>query len=262
MGSRQELARRTLLRELGVELHETTTIFPPGFFLLSHYPEDNIALITNVTSPSVAGTIAVKYEGQTDPVAMEALQQLLPTQSVSLTTLHTPKLISQDVDEIFKRLKSGVKEYAPQTVTLKMTAVNTKDLLLMSSFVSAFKYRQIDKLFALYQEIGLQPFSALNATFASGGGSIVTPPVVEEHPEGLVVIEGTTRAAYSNSNNISTYPCILVRGVKERLPYKSYSVNDVTVSERSLPNNIRREEGGASQAKAFIRYIERAVHPY
>jgi hypothetical protein len=141
---------------------------------------------------------------------------------------------------------------------MDLTTIRTSELLLMSPYARSYKYKQIDNLVDSYHAIEQQLFTALAVTLESGGRSIVTPPVVEERPEGPVVIEGTTRAAYCYQNNIDGFHCIRVRGVNQDLPGKPVEIKHVTIAERSLSQRQRTEEFDYS----LFRSIERAVHPY
>jgi len=257
LARRQAAAQRTLLQEIGVTFNETQDLSVSGFFLRTPYPEDDIVIVLN-EGMGQAVPLAVKYEGRAHASAVEALQKLLPELSAPPASLHSPSLVPQEIAEVYDRLRVGVSQYTSPRIEMELTTIKTNQLLLMSPYARSYKYKQIDNLLNSYHAIGQQPFTALAVTLESGEKSIVTPPVVEEHPEGPVVIEGTTRAAYCYFNNIGDYHCIRVRGVSHDLPGRPIDIKSVTITERSLSQSERTEEFHYS----LFRLIERAVHPY
>jgi Predicted nucleotide-binding protein containing TIR-like domain len=257
-GSRREaIAQRALLRELGVDFRETQELSVSAFFLRTPYPEDDIVVVLNEgTGKDVP--LAVRYAGKAHSSAIEALKKLLPELPMPPTSLYAPSLVPQEIAEVTDRLRVGVSQYRSPKVEMDLTTIRTSELLLMSPYARSYKYKQIDNLVDSYHAIEQQPFTALAVTLESGGRSVVTPPVVEERPEGPVVIEGTTRAAYCYQNNIDGYHCIRVRGVNQDLPGKPVEIKHVTIAERSLSQRQRTEEFNYS----LFRSIEQAVHPY
>jgi hypothetical protein len=169
-----------------------------------------------------------------------------------------PALLAQDCEEVFDLLKKGVRQYHSHTIQFQAAAIATKDLLVMSPYARAYKYLQVERLFDAYRTNNYQPFTARAVSLRSIGKTIVTPPVVEVRPEGHVVIEGTTRAAYCFRNNIDKYHCIEVSGVADDLPGSPVPIQMVTTSERSLSQLERTKD----YRGALYRQIERAVHPY
>jgi hypothetical protein len=258
-GTRREAAaQRALLQELGVDFRETKDISVSAFFLRAHYPEDNIVVVLNEGIEKEI-PLAVRYAGRAHAGAIEALNKVLSELPMPPTTsLYAPGLVPQEIVEIINRLKAGVSQYRSPKVEMDLTTIRTSELLLMSPYARSYKYKQLDNLMDSYRAIEQPPFTALAVTLKSGGRSIVTPPVVEERPEGPVVIEGTTRATYCYRNNIDEYHCILVRGVRQDLPGKPVEIKNVTIAERSLSQRQRTEDFDYT----LFRSIERAIHPY
>jgi len=250
---RAERARRDLLNGIGVEVCEVAAPSMFGFFLSTRYPEDNVAVILNGLDNSAPG--AVKYAGPDHLHAIEALHRLIPTADEP-QELHAPTLVKQEVDPVRELLRE-VDQYGSPKVEIEAATLKTRDLKLTSPYAHSYKYQQISRLLDAYENVAQEPFTALAVHLASGSTSIVTPPVVEERAEGLVVIEGTTRAAYCFKNGIDEYHCLRVRGVEQDLPGRPIAIGDVKIRERSL--NKRERSGMYSER---YRKIERAVHPY
>jgi len=259
MAARGEIARRTLLAELGVEFRESANAEVSGFFLKSKYSDESVAIVVN-DRPGPGLPLATRYEGSADASAVEALYRrfLQPGDAAGGTKPFAPSLIVQDPAEVFDLLQKGVRQYRSAKVTLNTTTLSTKDLLALSTYARAYKYVQIDRLVNAYKAMKQDPFTGLAVVLRSGKKSILTPPVVEVRKEGPVVIEGTTRATYCFKNQIANYHCIAVSGVEEDLPGTPVGIEAVTISERSLSQKERTEDFHES----LYRQIERATHPY
>jgi hypothetical protein len=256
-GAREEVARRNLLADLGIELRETPSLDFSGFFLKTKYPEDDVAIVIN--GQEGGAPLATRYEGSANASAIEALHRKLPPpDSKGAAERFAPTLVAQDPAEICQMLRKGVKQYRSPKVQLEVAAFPTKGLMLMSPYARGYKYKQIERLFHAYASNKHDPFTALAVQLRAGRKSILTPPVVEDRPDGPVVIEGTTRAAYCFKQGIKDYRCIVARGVDDALPGVPVPVSSVTTSERSLSLGERTE----GYQSLLYRHIERATHPY
>ena len=254
---RKETARRALLRQMGVQLRERPKLATTGFFYRSKYLDDSIAVEVNEGNDS--GPLGVRYDGSTNPKAMEALFQCLPRVSAChLDSNHVPQLQPHRADDVIRLLREGVQQYRPSRVELRLETVEPSELHLISRFARAYKYKQIGQLIDAYQYLGTEPFEPLAVVLASSELSIVTPPVVELRDVGYVVIEGTTRATFSYKNERSALRCIQVTGVREPLPGDPVHIREVDIVERELAP----EEKTPKWAYKHFRHVERAVHPY
>ena len=255
---RGEQARRTLLRELGIVVYEGAAAEISGFFLSGRYPEDDAVVV--VPPGAMEGTAtAIHYEGDAHADAIHALQRCLPEIDPSRERdLHVPTLVSEDVEDVVGQIRSGVSQYRGAGVRMEASTVDTRDLLLLSRFARAYKYRQIEFLHDAYRKVGVEPFTAMAIVLASGAHSIVTPPVVELGATRPVVIEGSTRAVYSYRSGMDRYACVAVDGVTADLPGRPVGIIDSEIVARSLPHDERTEDGDFS----LFRQIERSVHPY
>ena len=242
----REQAIRKLLVDLGVMFEETATLPVSGFFLRTRYPDDDCAIVIGE-----AGTpeSAVRYTGKADSSAVQALHSRLPPHAAG-TASFVPTLVDQGLDEVITRLRT-VKQYSAPKTKIDPIEAATEDLWLMSPYARHYKFEQIKKLRDAYDQVGSTPFSALAVQLASGGTSIITPPVVEESAGKQVVIEGTTRATYCYENGVAEYPCLRVRGVEDGLPGEPTPIKKVTIARRSVDE----------EKHPRYRNVERAVHP-
>jgi predicted nucleotide-binding protein with TIR-like domain len=256
--ARAETARRTLLGELGCEVRESVDSGVSGFFLNATYWDESEAIVVNDRTSSNM-PLATRYAGSTDASAVQALHQQLPQPNGGVASEpFVPSLVAQDPADVIALLRRGVRQYRAAKVTLDSTTVATQDTLPLSTYARAYKYVQIERLFNAYSAVKHKPFTALALTLRSGKRSILTPPIVEVRKEGLVIIDGTTRAAYCFNNNMAMFHCIAVAGVEEDLPGDPTSIASLTISERSLSQKERTE----NFQESLFRQIERATHPY
>jgi len=255
---RQEKARRELLGKLGVHVIELNTIEKTGVFRQTDYPEDTFVLICSESGGKYA-PFAIQYDGM---MHSQATQSLLA--GVTWPECDTddeafgPQIEAHDGKEVIAKLRSGVHQYSSPNVSLEVSSVKTNDLFLMTPFARAFKYKQIGLLFQEYQRVSITPFQAMSVRLTSKDYTIVTPPVVEIHDIGPVVVEGTTRATFCRDSHIQGFHCIRVTGVRDSLPGNPVPIDQVSVAERSLTPTERMEDFNYNH----FRHIERAVHPY
>jgi hypothetical protein len=253
---RAEMARRTLLTDLGCEVSDVTDAEVWGFFFKAQYWDESAAIVVHERTSSDV-PLATRYQGGVDASAVQALHRQLPPMA-AVAEPFTPSLIVQDADEVIALIRRGVHQYRSPKVELRTSSFSTRDLRPLSGYARAYKYRQIEHLYSEYCAIGQEPFTALAVLLRSGKRSIVTPPVVEVRDAGPVIIEGTTRAAYCFRNDIAAFACVAVTGVAEDLPGDPMSIVALSISERSLSPRERTE----NYQQSLYRQIERATHPY
>jgi hypothetical protein len=100
-------------------------------------------------------------------------------------------------------------------------------------------------------------FEAAQVSLSDGGGSFVTPPVVEETGSAVVALEGNTRFLYCLNNGIEEVMAVVVRGVKAELPGKPIALKQVRITTRKHAPGERI----AGFNHGLFRDIERAVRP-
>jgi hypothetical protein len=255
---RQEKARRELLVKLGVHVKEVNTIEKTGVFRQTDYPEDTFVIICSESGGKYA-PFAIQYDGMMHSQAtLSLLAGVTWPERDAVDEGLGPQLEVYGVQDVVEKLRRGVHQYSSPDVVLEGSVVNTNDLYLMTPFARAFKYRQIGLLFQEYQRVSIAPFQAMSVRLTSREYSIITPPVVEIHDIGPVVVEGTTRATFCRDNHIQRFHCIRVTGVRDPLPGNPVPIDQVAVAARSLTPTERMENFNYNH----FRHIERAVHPY
>lgn len=255
---RQEKTRRELLRNLGVQVKEANSIAKTGVFRQTDYPEDTFVIICSESGGKYA-PFAIQYDGMMHSHATQSLLAGVTwPERDGADEAVGPQIEAHDAEDVISKLRRGVHQYSSPNVDLEVSVVNTNDLFLMTPFARAFKYRQIRLLFQEYQRVGVAPFQAMSVRLTSKEYSIVTPPVVEIHDIGPVVVEGTTRATFCRDNHIQGFHCIQVTGVRDPLPGNPVPIDQVSVAGRSLTPAERMENFNYNH----FRHIERAVHPY
>lgn len=255
---RQEKARRKLLNNLGIRVDEVQELKKVGFFRNAEYEDDSCVIVCN-ENPGSYTPFALKYDGASHCQAVIALMEGTDWLKHERKDIeHVPELSPYDPSKVIDTLRKGVHQYSSPHITLKVEKVKTSSLYLMTPFVRQYKYNQIEFLFQEYERIGVEPFGTIKVRFKSGECTVVTPPVVEIHDIGPVVIEGTTRATFCFNRNIDQFLCILVSGAKNPLPGNPVPINQVNLANRSLAPAERME--GFNYI--HFRHIERAVHPY
>ena len=255
--ARQERYRRGLITNLGVRLIERKSL-PLSAFFLDATDESNIDALVVTGDPGAYSPAALRYHGNGHVHAARALLARLPTEWRSNSASFQPRITRAKEAEVIKILRSDVAQYKTGGVTILPKTVNTSELSVISRYTRAYKYQQIEYLARVYKKLRIDGFKTLKIHLKDESYTIVTPPVVEETRDGLVVLEGNTRATYCYQNKIKDFFCLLVKGVKDPLPGKPYPIGDVIIAERSLPPAERMSDFHYSR----FRHIERAVHPY
>jgi hypothetical protein len=150
-----------------------------------------------------------------------------------------------------------VQFYRQPGVSLSVEDVNVEDVYLISRYVRAFRYKQLQSLIDNYQEQNVDLFAPAYISLSSGGSSLVTPPVVEATGQKHVALEGNTRFLYCFNNGIKTIKAIVVRGVNAELPGKPVPLNQVRITTIKHPPGERM----LGYKPELFRDIERAVRP-
>ena len=193
-----------------------------------------------------------------DEAALAALNERLPSpKAFGDNYQHKPQLQSADEDALLTRLQENVQFYREPGVTLAIEEVEVSKVFLISRYVRAFRYKQIESLVSHYQEQGLELFAPAQIPLYGGGFSFVTPPVVEESNSQYVALEGNTRFLFCFNNNIAKVKAVVVRGVKAALPGKPIPLKQVRITTIKHPPDERM----IGYNNKLFRDIERAVRP-
>ena len=141
---------------------------------------------------------------------------------------------------------------------LTYETVNLTDVIFLTQYVLNYKYINIDLIYHLYEDAGLEPFSA--ATFIIDNKySLVGPPVLEEWNGKLYVIEGNTRCFYSRRNGLQSIKAIVARNVTTQLPSRDeYKFEEIIITDSPMGFEKRYRR---AQDQNF-RHIEYNLRPY
>ena len=253
----KEQQRRTFMLGMGVEIVDTPAL-PFHGILFDTVTSSGAGALTFPGERSDYEPAGRFYSGRIDQAAIAALHERLQTPAAPAGNAHhIPQLQAADQAVLLARLRENVQFYRQPGVTLAIEDVEVSKVFLISRYVRAFRYKQIQSLVAHYQERGLELFTATQVPLHGGEFSLVTPPVVEHTGSQFVALEGNTRFLYCFNNGISKVKAVVVRGVSAELPGKPVPLKQVRITtikhspgERMLGYNHR-----------LFRDIERAVRP-
>ena len=162
-----------------------------------------------------------------------------------------------DSIEIINRLKT---EIIYENADLKFETVNIEDLYFLNPYIRALKYKQIDKMYELYESNQIEPFTAA-ALYFGKKESIICPPVAERHNDKLYIIEGNTRCVYAYRHGIRKLKIIVANNVTTPIPCDTrttYKVSDVLISDTKITAENRYQKFDYSH----FRHIEESIRPH
>lgn len=255
----REQQRRSILSMLGVRLATVDSLPFRGFVLRRSDDHGNAAFIISDSS-GVHAPFGSMYVGSMHRAVIHVLYERL----MDLVPSGAPKspepirLSPIAVDQLISRLKTGVRQYEPADVIIESATLQVRDLMMITRRVRAYKLRQIEILARSYGEYGLTLFEAASIQLADGAEiSTVTPPVIEQHGDTFVTIEGNTRLYYAHELGLESIGCLLVRGVRAPLPGSPLDPRFALVSTYSLPPSERSSKFDYQH----FRSIEGAARP-
>lgn len=170
---------------------------------------------------------------------------------VELSQIYLQKI---DMVTMISKLKL-VSQY--QYCIISFKKVNIEDLFFMHDFVYGYKYRAMDELAKLYGKAKLEMFYPAEFVLADGKTSVITPPIVERHADGLIVISGLTRLFYAYKQNIKEVIVALVEDCKEDTP----AVGRYKISELRIKDSPLELEDIQKRNYQNYRFVEQALRP-
>jgi hypothetical protein len=250
--------RRRLLGALGanVSIAQGESFVPLRATVIIPQDKTQIRAIVGVESQPKSEADSVLYQGYLDAGVVGAIFEKLDAQITELQTAPLPALVRVLDEEVIAPLRS-VGQYANERVKIDLERIQVDRLVATSRLTREFKYNQIRYLVEMYRRLGLELFEPAAVELAGGFKSILTPPVVEEAGSDFVLIEGSTRATFCRDEGISSFKCVVVRGVSDPVPSRTYDFSKVRITGRELPASERYD--GFEYAQ--FRHIERAMHP-
>jgi predicted acylesterase/phospholipase RssA len=251
--------RRRLLHALGanVTLVKGESYVPPRATIIIPQDKTQTKVLVGVETQPKSDADAVLYQGYLDAGVVSATLEKLENQIGTVQLTHEPPLLTRLPDsEIIQSLRR-VGQYASEGVKLSIERVEIKQLVATSRLTREFKYNQIRRLVDLYRRLGLELFEPAAIQLENGQRSIVTPPVVEAAGDKFVLIEGSTRATFCRDEGVTSFKCVVARGVADPTPSRTYNFERVRITGRDLPASERYD----GFDYAHFRHIERAMHP-
>ncbi len=251
----REEQRRTYLRGIGACIHETNTLPVTGFVLGHEDDSRNAAFLINEADNA---PYASSYIGSAHRPAIRAIRSMLVgEESIKIAVNDKVQLASVSEDPIIELLKKGVWQYTPESVSISLEEVQTRDVSLIVRRIRLFKLRQIELLASMYRKFNIPLFAPAEIRLSGKAASRTTPPIVEIWRGDAIVIEGNTRFSYLFNEGIAKTMCLVVRGVIAPLPGKP------------VPNGTARPYSGhlspAEKIDGFnydnFRSIEGAARP-
>ncbi len=245
--------QRRLLSYLGAHVCAVPSVPTRAFIFNPGDPEAAVAVVR----VGRANVDAIHYDGSLHFKAIEALSSQIRALCSHMPADDTtrPTIEKGGHDELLARLRT-VTQYSGN-VRLTVETLPLSSLQALTSQVREFKYRQAKYLADLYQQNGIDMFEPARVRLAGGMTSIVTPPVVEESKE-FILIQGSTRAVYCRDQEIDRVTCVVARGVRESLP--SEGLVPLTRVGMVGTSVSLAERYGTFKYNLF-RDIERRVHP-
>lgn len=254
----EEIARRRMLKAMGCNVFELDTISVNGYFFCEKKDMWKGIIFEERTDDQYF--IANYYNSNIDSILIKEwvlkLKEKLPQQPSAKSRKVSIKTIDKDL--IIEHLRSEpIYEHAD----LKFESIELKDLLFMNPYIRALKYKQIDKLYELYNEKDITPFTAAALIFNNNKESFIGPPVAELHNGKLYIIEGNTRCVYAYRHGISKLQILVARNVTDPIPCdttKTYKVSEILISDKKVIGESRY----ANFNYEHFRHIEESIRPY
>ena len=206
----EEMARRRMLKAMGCNLKEIDLITITGYFFLEKKDVWK-GIIFNDANENFRANY---YSGIIDSVLMKEL--VLKIKKDIEVTCRPCKIAIRPIDpnRIIERLRT---ESIYENADFKFEVVNLNELHFMNPYIRALKYKQIDKMYELYKNQNIPPFSAASFYF-NEKESLIGPPVAERHNGKLYIIEGNTRCVYAYRHGIYKLQILVVNGVTAPIP--------------------------------------------
>ena len=262
-----ENARRRMLKAMGCTLIETDITITGYFFkkkdswkgILFQDEDENDFIAQYYNTPLDNRLIkewVLKLKNLTEN------QSLLPDKKTSSTRFKKKKkaIISiQKISEtkIIEKLK---QEPIYQNAQLAFETIDLENVIFLNPYIRALKYKQIDCLFACYEQANIPYFSAAAFKFANNKESLIGPPVIEVHNNKYYIIEGNTRCVYAYKHGISKLKALIVKNVSEEIPCdtnKTYYISNILISDKKITAEKRYSKFNYDK----FRHIEEYLRP-
>lgn len=241
-----------LLAHMGIKVYIVNEKLPVlGYFFLKAHRWRSI-VVGKLGKEYRAQYYNSEIESKISNSFIEALKaKKYPCYCVDLYQINLQKM---DVVTMISKLKL-VSQYRSCVISFKK--VNINELFFMHDFVYGYKYRAMDELDNLYGKAKLEVFSPAEFVLADGKTSVITPPIVERHSDGLIVISGLTRLFYAYKQNIKEVIVALV----EDCQYDTPAVGRYRISELRIKDSPLEFEDMQKRNYRDYRFVEQALRP-
>ena len=248
----KEKSRRSNLKRMGILVQEVDHLPLQTYVFLRPSQQASTAVL--FTSKNSHEPLATLYEGVLHQVVIQLLAKRLIEGGIGrATTEFRPSLVSAAPKDVLDALKKGVSQYSPSSVTLAWENIPLSEARSITKLVRGYKYIQLQKLVQLWDECGIEPFSATGVLMNDGLLSLMGPPVFELMGNSFIGVEGNTRTLYAHLRGEAHMHGVVARGVTDPPPGQSVPLSEMLridteakISER-MPgfdyNHFRRIEG-------------------
>ena len=250
-----ENARRRMLMNFGIPLNVASTPLPfTGYFIKRS--GDRVEAIMADKKSGFGKYYHNSFDRPLIDASFKYLKSFHFNLQPSLLPLNSQITLQSIPDSVVTDSLRKEPIYANSRISYE--TVQLKDIVFLTEYILNYKYVNIELMYHLYSDHGLEPFSA--ATIVLGNKeSVVGPPVFEEKEGKFYVIEGNTRCFYNLRNGIETIKAIVVRDVSVDFPTKkSFLYRNMTLTYSQMIADSRYENFN----KRFFRHIERCIRPY
>ena len=250
----EEESRMRMLKAMGCNLKKVDKISITGYFFMENedvwkgivfkYERDN-------------RTTANYYDGSIDSLLIQELVQKIKTENLSTGNPCAITIKPVEPSIIIKQLRA---ESIYENADLKFETIDLEELYFINPYIRALKYKQIDKLYELYDNQNIAPFTAA-ALYFNERESLIGPPVAERHNGKLYIIEGNTRCVYAYRHGIRKLQILVADSVTAPIPCdtkKTYKISDILISDKEITAGDRYSNFDYS----LFRHIEESIRPY
>lgn len=248
--------RCRFLQHLGINITMVDNLPMRGFIFDGNVKDNCKAIVLNRHQVSPLEFHSKLYRGEEDFYAIQFMREklygLIQGKYQPLKSILIEKV---DIHELQQLLRT-VKQYNKADVQITLQEKNVSDLIFITKYVRGFKYRQIQNVFELYSQFGIDYFAPAKLNLLNDKYTLITPPVVEKIGSNYYVVEGNTRLTYAFRNGINAIKCIVVEGVNDPLPSKGeYLAKEILLSDKQMIGHDRYEEFDYNK----FRKIEKAI---
>lgn len=248
--------RNRILEAFGINIVYVENIPLNAFIIDGDHSENCKSIVLNRMSSSDKNFISKVYAGTQDYKIIDLLRsKFLSMYSGSHSIINTITIKKTQHHELISLIKN-VKQYNNDKVQVTIEEINISDVVFLTKYVRADKYRQIQVFFELFKRFGLDYFEPAEVNYTIDKTTLITPPVVEKIDNKYYLIEGNTRLTYAFKNGINSIKCVVVKDVDETLP------SDGRFSAKEMLLTDKFKEGGtrySSFTYGKFRDIEKEV---